>query len=58
MDERRKIPVGSALLVIGSIIMFLYALPSFAPIPGVLAVLAALGMAAGTLLVGTSGGEV
>ena len=56
MDERTKIPVG-AFLVIGSIILFLYAFPSLAPIPAVLAVLAALGWLY-TLLVSTSSGAV
>lgn len=58
MDERMKISVGSVLLIIGAAIVLLYALPSLGVIPAVLAVLAALGMAAGTLLVGTSGGAV
>jgi xanthosine utilization system XapX-like protein len=58
MNERMSISVGSVLLVIGSAIVLLYAIPSFAPIPAALAILGALGMVAGTLLVGTSGGVV
>lgn len=54
MDERTQVAVGLALLVIGSVIVFLYGLPSIVAVPAVVAVLAALGMSAGTLLVGTS----
>ena len=53
MNENSTVSVGSALLVISSALVLLYALPS-SPIPAVLAVLAALGMAAGSLLVGVS----
>jgi hypothetical protein len=61
MDERTQVGTGSALLVVGSIIILLFAFPAstlgFAvPVP--LAVLAALAMAAGSLLVGTSEGTV
>jgi hypothetical protein len=61
MDERTQVGAGSALLVVGSIIILLFAFPAstlgFAvPVP--LAVLAALAMAAGSLLVGTSEGTV
>ena len=53
MNENSTVSVGSALLVISSALVLMYALPS-SPIPAVLAVLAALGMAAGSLLVGVS----
>lgn len=53
MNERTQVSVGSVLLVIGSIIVLLYAIPTL-PIPAALAVLAAIGMSAGTLMIGTS----
>ncbi|EMA49678.1 hypothetical protein [Halococcus thailandensis] len=61
MDERTQISAGGVLLVIGAIIVLLFAFPAstigFAvPIP--LAIVAALAMAAGTLLIGTSEGTV
>lgn len=63
MDERTRILTGIGLLIVGGIVVLLYALPaSFAPvsasIPALLAIAAAVGMAAGTLLIGTSGGSV
>jgi hypothetical protein len=57
MNERTQVWVGLALLIVGSAIVLLYSFPTL-PIPAALAVLAALGMSAGTLLVGTSKGTV
>lgn len=61
MDERTQISAGGVLLVVGAIIVMLFAFPAstlgFAvPIP--LAVVAALAMAVGSLLIGTSEGTV
>jgi hypothetical protein len=61
MNERTQIGAGGVLLVIGAIIVLLFAFPAstigFAvPVP--LAALAALAMAIGTLLIGTSEGTV
>jgi CHASE2 domain-containing sensor protein len=54
MNERTQVSVGLVLLIVGSVVVFLYALPMITPIPAILSVFAALGMSAGTLLVGTS----
>ncbi|WP_435077154.1 hypothetical protein [Halococcus sp. AFM35] len=61
MNERTQIGAGGVLLVIGAILILLFAFPAstlgFAvPVP--LAVLAALAMAIGSLLIGTSEGTV
>lgn len=59
MDERTKVSTGAALLIVGAAVVFLYALPStVVGVPALVAVIATLGMAAGTWLVGTSGGTV
>lgn len=58
MDERTQVMIGIGLLIIGSVIVLLYGLPSIVAVPAVVAGLAALGMSAGTLLVGTSDGTV
>lgn len=54
MNEQAKVSVGSALLIIGALVILLLALPSLVSVPVSVAALAALAMAAGTLLVGTS----
>lgn len=58
MDERRKVMVGSVLLVAGSIVVLAYSFRALSVIPGVVALIAALAMATGTLLIGTSAGGV
>src|SRR5699024_10765848 len=58
MDERRKVLVGSVLLVAGSIVVLAYSFRALSVIPGVVALIAALAMATGTLLIGTSAGGV
>lgn len=61
MNERTQIGAGGVLLVVGAIIVMLFAFPAstlgFA-VPILLAVVAALAMAAGSLLIGTSEGTV
>ena len=57
MDERTQVGAGSALLVIGSIVILLFAFPATSlgfAVPVPLAIIAALAMAAGSLLIGTS----
>ncbi len=54
MDEHTQVWVGSALLIIGAVIILLLALPSLVAIPVIVGALAALSMAAGTLLIGVS----
>ena len=58
MDERRKVLVGSVLLVAGSIVVMAYSFRAMSAIPGVIGMIAGLAMAAGTLLIGTSAGGV
>ncbi|EMA44957.1 hypothetical protein [Halococcus saccharolyticus] len=61
MDERTKVLAGAALIVIGAATILLFALPTSlvsVSIPVPLAAIAALVLAAGTLLVGTSEGTV
>ena len=61
MNERTKMSVGTLLLVLGAVVVLVFALPESViavSVPVPLAALAALVMAAGTLLVGTSGGTV
>lgn len=61
MDQRSKALLGVALLVVGAIVVLVFALPESViavSVPVPLAALAALVMAAGTLLVGTSNGTV
>ena len=61
MDERTKVLAGAALIVIGAVTILLFALPTSlvsVSIPVPLAAIAALVLAAGTLLVGTSEGTV
>ncbi|EMA53713.1 MULTISPECIES: hypothetical protein [Halococcus] len=61
MDERTKVLAGAALIVVGTVTILLFALPTSlvsVSIPVPLAAIAALVLAAGTLLVGTSEGTV
>ena len=61
MDERTKSLAGAALIVVSAIVILLFALPTSllsVSVPVPLAAIAALGIAAGTLLVGTSEGTV
>jgi hypothetical protein len=61
MDERTKVLAGAALIVVSAVVILLFALPTSlvsVSIPVSLAALAALVLAAGTLLVGTSEGAV
>ena len=61
MDERTKSLAGLALIVVSAVVILLFALPTSllsVSVPVPLAAIAALGIAAGTLLVGTSEGTV
>jgi multidrug efflux pump subunit AcrB len=61
MDERTKSLAGAALIVVSAVVILLFALPTSllsVSVPVPLAAIAALGIAAGTLLVGTSEGAV
>ena len=61
MNERMQVWVGTALLILSAVVILVFALPESAvaiAVPVPVAALAALVMAAGTLLVGTSDGTV
>lgn len=55
-SDRTKILVGAVLLLVGAAIIVYVSFAGKAILPGVLGSAAALAMAAGTLLVGTSKG--
>lgn len=58
MDQRTQTLAGGGMLAVSSIVILLYALPVFNWVPGLVIFVAALVMAAGTLLLGVSDGGV
>ena len=58
MDQRTQTMAGGGMLLVSSIVVLLYAIPTFDWIPGLVAFVAALVMAGGTLLLGVSDGGV
>ncbi|WP_169316564.1 hypothetical protein [Halococcus hamelinensis] len=58
MDQRTQTMAGGGMLLVSSIVVLLYAIPEFDWIPGLVAFVAALVMAGGTLLLGVSDGGV
>ncbi|WP_192927934.1 MULTISPECIES: hypothetical protein [Halococcus] len=58
MDQRTQTMAGGGMLLVSSIVVLLYALPTFDWIPGLVVGIAALVMAGGTLLLGVSDGGV
>jgi hypothetical protein len=58
MDQRTQTMAGGGMLLVSSIVVLLYAIPELDWIPGLVAFVAALVMAGGTLLLGVSDGGV